>query len=240
MDNSTLINNHVINSTEEKYRSSSLVFISIKKYMAEFIGTYIFLFLGIGAIIVSHITNSLGNDEIAMVFGLSIGTLIYCLGNISGADFNPAVSIAKCIIGKLDFQNLIIYCIFQLLGGILACLTLSCIFGNEYIEYSITKPSNSIIQTASIEFILTIFLVSIILWTGICDKKYNVLAGLLIGTTITIEALVFGAITGASMNPVRTVAPALVSGNISYIYIYIIATILGGITSALIYKSLVK
>jgi aquaporin Z len=225
---------NTINTARANEKESLDIFNDIQKYMGEFIGTFTFLFLGIGSIVVSKITGVIGNAHIALVFGASIAILIYCIGGISGADFNPAVSIAKFIVGKLQLKDMIMYIIFQIIASVTACLSLGYIFGTEYIKYS----KNSLKQSVLLEFILTVFLVSIILWSGKLDKKYSNLIGILIGATICLEALIFGPITGASMNPVRTLAPAVVSMDFTYTLAYIVVIIFGAIMSAIVYKFL--
>ncbi|SHI69159.1 aquaporin Z [Clostridium cavendishii DSM 21758] len=207
-----------------------------KKYFAEFFGTFILLFFGVGAICISYSTKVLGNSEIALVFGVIVTILIYSLADVSGADFNPAVSIAKYLNNCLTFKELILYFIVQIFGGIAACGLLNLLFGNIAVKSSLTIPKTSTIQAVILEFILTVLLVTIILWAGVYKKANQNLVGVLIGGTIMLEALIFGPISGASMNPVRTLAPAIICGQMQYVFIYIIAIVLGGVVAAIPFK----
>lgn len=206
-----------------------------KEITAEFLGTFFLVFLGTGAIIVNGLTESLTHLGVSLVFGLVVTALIYTFGHISGAHLNPAVTLSFLIYGDISVAKCIKYILAQILGAVLASSTLVFIFGNVA-NLGATLPKNSWQQAFVLEFILTFLLVMVIMGSAVHGKAIKSFAGIAIGATVGLEALFGGPITGASMNPARSIGPALVSGNINHLWIYIIATILGGISATYIYK----
>ncbi|MBL4707350.1 MAG: MIP family channel protein [Flavobacteriales bacterium] len=211
----------------------------MKKYIAEFIGTFALVFCGTGAIIVNEQSNgSLGLIGIALAFGIIISAMIYVFGNISGAHINPSVTIAL-VIGKLTTKKeALFYISAQILGAILASGLLKFIF-SENLTLGTTIPSGELLQSFIIEFVLTFFLMLTIL--GVTSKKeFSTIAGLIIGLLVTGLILFAGPISGGSFNPARSFAPAIVSGNITALWIYITAPTLGAIVAMLIWKAFNK
>ena len=209
---------------------------------AEFIGTYILVFAGTGAIVVEMLTGAMGHVGIALTFGLVVIVLIYAFGHISGAHFNPAVSIAFVVMGEFDKKELISYILAQVLGAILASLTLYFLFIVEIksivdVAYlGATLPRGSVWQSFIFEFILTFILMLIIASSAVHAKAVKSFAGLAIGFTVGLEAMFAGPICGASMNPARSIAPALVSGHLEHLWLYVVATILGAVASVFVYN----
>jgi len=211
----------------------------MKKYIAEFIGTFALVFCGTRAIIVNEQSNgSLGLLGIALSFGIIISAMIYVFGNISGAHINPSVTIAL-VIGKLTKKKeAIFYISAQIIGAILASGLLKFMFP-ENLTLGATIPSGELLQSFIIEFILTFFLMLTIL--GVTSKKeFSNIAGLLIGLVVTGIILFAGPISGGSFNPARSFAPAIVSGNITALWIYISAPTLGALVAMIIWKIVVK
>jgi len=207
----------------------------IKKYLAEFIGTFALVFCGTGAIIVNEQSNgSLGLIGIAFTFGIIISAMIYVFGNISGSHINPSVTIAL-LIGKLTSKrDAVFYISAQILGAILASRFLKFTFPQN-LTLGTTIPSGALQQSFIIEFVLTFFLMLTIL--GVTSKKeFSNIAGLIIGLVVTGIILFAGPISGGSFNPARSLAPAIVSGNFSALWIYITAPTLGAIVAMLIWK----
>lgn len=206
----------------------------MKKYLAEFIGTFALVFCGTGAVIVNQQTNgSLGLFGIATTFGVIISAMIYVFGSISGTHINPAVTISFAL-GKLMPKNEISgYLIAQILGGIAASSFLLIVFPDNQ-SLGSTIPSGSWIQSFSIEFILTFFLMLTIL--GVTSKKETAaISGLIIGLVITGIILFAGPISGGSFNPARSLAPAIISGNLTALWIYLTAPILGAIVAMFVW-----
>ncbi len=209
----------------------------MKKYTAEYIGTFTLVFCGTGAIIVNQQTNgALGLLGIAFAFGLIITSIIYIFGSISGAHINPAVTISLAIGNLMPKNEVVGYLIAQIFGAITASTLLHILFP-ENVKLGATMPSNGILQSFIIEFIMTFFLMLTIL--GLATKKENAnISGIVIGLTVTGLILLAGPISGGSFNPARSIAPAIVSKNITNLWIYIIAPILGAILSVFVWKKL--
>jgi aquaporin NIP len=193
----------------------------LRKYLAEFIGTFAIVFFGTGSIIVSQETNGvITNEGIAIIFGLIVMAMVYALGNISGAHLNPAVSIAFTVANRFPAKQLFPYIISQIACGIFASLTLKLLFPlNELI--GTTLPKGSDIQSFILELILTFFLMLVIINVAIGSKEQGMFAGLAIGSVITLEAMFAGPICGASMNPARSISPAIISGHTEHLWIYL-------------------
>jgi len=210
----------------------------MKKYLAEVIGTFLLVFCGTGAIIVDQETHGvIGHAGIAMTFGLVVMALIYALGNISGAHLNPAVSLAFVLAGTFSMRELPGYIGGQFAGAILASLVLHGLFpGNAGL--GATLPAGAWSQSFILEIILSFFLMLVILNVAHGSKEQGLFAGLAIGSVILLEAMFAGPICGASMNPVRSLAPALVSGHLENLWIYLAAPILGTAAAVPIWRIL--
>lgn len=211
----------------------------IKKYIAEFIGTFALVFCGTGAIIVNQQSNgSLGLVGISLAFGIIVSAMIYVFGNISGSHINPSVTIALTI-GKITSKkDASFYIISQILGAVLASGLLKFMFP-ENLTMGATIPSGEILQSFIIEAVLTFFLMLTIL--GLTStKEYASMAGLVIGLVITAIILFAGPISGGSFNPARSFAPALLSGNLTALWVYLTAPTLGAILAVLTWQSFNK
>jgi aquaporin NIP len=199
----------------------------MKKYYAELIGTYMLVFCGTGAIIINQEMNGvITHPGIAATFGLIVAAVIYALGDVSGAHINPAVTIAFALRKVFPAKEIIPYIVSQSIGAILASLSLHLLFPlNE--QLGGTSPAGSIIQTFILEILLTFFLMFVILRVSHGSREQGIMAGMAIGAVVLLEALFAGPITGASMNPARSLGPALVSGELQFLWIYIAAPIMG-------------
>ena len=202
----------------------------MKNYWAEFFGTYILVFVGTGAIMINEISGGeVSNLGIGLSFGLVVMAMIYSIGDISGAHINPAVTIAFAIAKKFPKNQILPYISSQLVGAILASTSLYFIFP-ESITMGETVPSNEDwIQSFLLEFILTFILMFVILNVSTGSKEKGIIAALAVGGVIAFEATFAGPISGASMNPARSIAPAIFSGELTYLWLYIVATTLGSI-----------
>lgn len=209
----------------------------MKKYVAEAIGTFAIVFCGTGAIIINEETNgAISHVGIANTFGLIVMAMIYSFGDTSGANFNPAVTISLWLSKLLPAKEVAPYIASQLVGAILASGTLKLLFLDNK-NLGSTLPQGTDLQSFVLEFILTFLLMVVILKTSQGTKETQQLAGFAIGMTVLLEAMFAGPICGASMNPARSIGPALVSGNLSSIWIYIIAPILGAIAAIGVWKA---
>ena len=209
----------------------------MKRYLAELIGTFALVFCGTGAIVINDVTNgNVSHVGVAITFGLIVTVMIYALGSISGAHINPAVTIAFSFTDRYDKKDLVPYIIAQLLGAFLASGVLRYLF-QEHDHLGATFPIGDWQQTFILEIILTYFLMLVILLVS-QNKEVTQFTGLAVGATVLLEAMFAGPITGASMNPARSIAPAIVSGNISELWIYIIAPIIGAVLASFTWKVL--
>lgn len=202
------------------------------------IGTFALVFSGTGAIIINEQTNGgVSHVGIAITFGLIVMVMIYALGNISGAHLNPAITIAFAIAGRLERRQVLPYVSGQLAGAFLATFVLAGLFPSNQ-TLGTTLPAGSEIQSAVLEFILTFFLMIVIINVASGSKEQGMFAGLAIGSTVLLEAMFAGPICGASMNPARSISPAIVSGHTEHLWIYIVSPIAGAAFAILIFKIL--
>lgn len=208
----------------------------MKKYTAEFIGTFALVFCGTGAIVVNEITKgTITHVGIAFTFGLIVMAMIYALGEKSGAHINPAVTIAFAINGNFPARQVLPYIICQCCGAFVASLVLKLMF-TESVLLGATIPSGSNLQSLALEFILAFLLMLVIINVATGSKEQGLFAGLAIGSVVLLEAMFAGPISGASMNPARSLAPAVVAGKIDQLWIYIVSPISGAIAAVFIQK----
>lgn len=206
----------------------------MKKYVAEIIGTFALVFCGTGAIVIDQETAGvISHAGIAFTFGLIVMVMIYALGPISGAHLNPAVTIAFSIAKGFPAKHVLPYLLSQAIGALLASLTLKFLFAaNELL--GATLPRGSELQSFILEVILTFFLMLVIIQVATGSKEQGMFAGLAIGSTVLLEAMFAGPICGASMNPIRSLAPAVVSGHMEHLWIYLTAPVMGAILAVLV------
>lgn len=211
------------------------------RYLAEALGTFCLVFTGTGAIIVNQVTGGqVTGLGIGLVFGLIVLAMIYTVGHISGAHLNPAVTLAFFCAGRHPAKEIAPYLSAQLTGAIVASVLLRFIFSGHPTNLGATLPAESWAQSFALEFVLTFMLMFVIMGVAHDDRAEGLMAGVAIGATIALEAIFGGPISGASMNPARSFAPALVSGNFQFHWIYWAAPILGSITGAQSYQLIRK
>jgi aquaporin Z len=207
----------------------------MKKYLAEVIGTFALVFCGTGAIIINNETGgTVTHAGIAITFGLIVLAMIYVFGDISGAHINPAVSIGFVLTDRFSKRDLLPYIIAQLMGAFAASGVLKLLFPMDK-TLGTTLPFDTAMQSFVLEIILTYFLMMVILFVS-QNEKVSHFTGFAVGGTVFLEALFAGPITGASMNPARSIAPAFVSGHLESVWIYIFATIIGAILASLTWR----
>jgi aquaporin NIP len=205
---------------------------TLRHYTSELLGTCILVMVGTSAIVINEQTSgSVGHIGVSLTFGLIVAALIYTLGPISGSHMNPAVSIALAVRGELPLRALPGYIISQCAGAVLGSLIVSLLFPSN-ISLGATRPSGPVTQTFWLEVILTFILVLVILGMARGPREHRPLLGLVVGGVVGLEALFAGPITGASMNPARSLGPAIVSGNISHLWVYLVAPCLGASAAA--------
>lgn len=208
----------------------------VQSCIAEGVGTFGLVFAGTGAVIIDAVTNGgVTHVGIAVTFGLIIFTMIAAVGHISGAHFNPAVTIAFAAAGHFPWRRVLPYLIGQLTGALLASLLLRALFGNTA-HLGATLPHGSDGQSFVLEAVLTFFLMFVIFSVATDARAVTRAAAFAIGGTVGLEAMFAGPISGASMNPARSLAPALVSGTFTSLWLYIVAPVLGAIVGAWVYR----
>ncbi|MBS1585462.1 MAG: aquaporin [Bacteroidetes bacterium] len=210
----------------------------MRKYVAELIGTFALVFCGTGAIVIDHASGgAVTHVGIAITFGLIVMSMIYALGSISGAHLNPAVSIAFTVAGRFPLKQLGPYIISQLAGALFASFTLRFLFPADKL-LGATLPAGSDMQSFMLEFLLTFFLMLVIVNVASGSKEQGMFAGLAIGSVVALEAMFAGPICGASMNPARSFAPAIVSGHMEHLWLYIAAPVAGSVLAVPVWKYL--
>jgi aquaporin Z len=205
----------------------------MKKYISEFIGTFSMIFCGTGAMTVNEVTGGeVTHVGIAITWGLIVMAMIYAFGETSGAHFNPAVTIAFAYAKKFAWKEVPKYIIAQVLGAFAASLVLWFLFpASEYLGATI--PTIDVWRAFVLELLLTFFLMVVIINVSTGSKEMGIIAGIAVGGVVLLEAMFAGPITNASMNPARSIAPNIVSGNIDGLWLYILAPILGAILAVI-------
>jgi aquaporin NIP len=205
----------------------------MKKYASEAIGTFALVFAGTGSIVVNDTTGgAITHVGIALTFGLIVLAMIYTLGDISGAHLNPAVTLGFFVARRLPAREVGPYIASQLAGAIVASVVMRLLFP-QHANLGATTPVGAAMQSFVFELLLTAILMFAILGVSTGAKEKGITAGIVVGSVITLEAMFAGPICGASMNPARSLAPALVSGQLHNLWIYIAAPIVGAVLGVL-------
>lgn len=206
------------------------------KLAAEFVGAFGLVFAGTGAVVIDTASDgTIGHVGISLTFGLIIMVMIYATGHISGAHFNPAVTLAFAVGRHFPWQLVPQYWAAQILGGVTASLILRGLFG-DVAHLGSTLPRGSARQSFLLELVLTFLLMFVITSVATDVRAVGQAAAIAIGGTIGLEALFAGPISGASMNPARSLAPAIVSGTWSHQWLYVAGPALGAVAGVLIYQ----
>ena len=201
----------------------------MKKIWAEFIGTFSLVFAGTGAIVINEISGgTVSHVGIALTFGLIVLAMVYTLGDISGAHINPAVTIGFFAARRLPAQQVLPYAASQCAGAFAASFVLRSLFPQS-VTLGASLPSGPAMQSFVLEIILTAILMFVILGVSTGAREKGITAGIVVGAVIGLEAMFAGPICGASMNPARSLAPALVSGKTTALWIYLVAPVLGAL-----------
>ena len=203
--------------------------------VAEAIGTFALVFAGAGAVMVDAKTHELGHVGVAITFGLVIMAMIYAVGHISGAHFNGAVTLAFALTRHFPWPRAAGYWAAQLTGAVAAAALLRASLGN-IAHVGATLPSGSERQSFLWELVLTAILMFVIMAVATDTRAVGEAAAIAIGGTIGLDAMFGGPISGASMNPMRSMGPAFVSGDLHALWLYIVAPVIGASLGALLYQ----
>ncbi|HYG15353.1 MAG TPA: aquaporin [Bacteroidia bacterium] len=211
-----------------------------RKYLSEAIGTFALVFCGTGAIIINQEAGgAVTHPGIALTFGLIVAAMIFALGDISGAHLNPAVTLVFAVNKQFPKAEVLPFILAQATGAFAASALLKLLFpSNEFLGG--TLPAGSELQSFILEVILTLILVMVIFNVSTGAKEKGITAAIAIGGVVGLEALFAGPICGASMNPIRSISPAVVSGHTEHLWIYILAPLTGALLGLLFHKLLYK
>ena len=209
----------------------------LRRLVAEAVGTFALVFAGCGAIMVDSDTGALGHVGVAISFGLVIMVMIYAVGHISGAHFNPAVTLGFALTRHFPLPRVGLYWAAQIAGALVAALLLRASLGNVA-GVGVTLPSGSDGQAFLWEAVLSFFLMFVIMAVATDPRAVGEAAAIAIGGTVGLDAMFGGPVTGASMNPARSLGPAIASGELSSIWVYLAAPLLGAAAAAFVYQFL--
>jgi MIP family channel proteins len=207
----------------------------MRSVVAEAVGTFALVFAGAGAIVVDARTHALGHVGVAIVFGLVIMAMIYAVGHVSGAHFNPAVTFAFALTRHFPWTRTVVYWGAQVTGAILAAALIRTSLGTDA-HLGATLPSGSQGQSFVWELVLTFLLMFVIMAVATDTRAVGEAAAIAIGGTVGLDAMFGGPISGASMNPARSIGPALVGGDLHALWLYILAPLIGAGLGALTYQ----
>jgi MIP family channel proteins len=206
-----------------------------RKSMADAIGTFALVFCGCGSIVVDAQLGGLGHVGVCLVFGLVIGVMIFATGHISGAHFNPAVTLAFASVGAFPWREVPAYIGAQIVAATAGAGAVKLLVGDAA-ALGATVPRVAVPQAFGIECLLTFFLMFVITAVATDARASGKLAAVAIGGVVTLGALMGGPLTGASMNPARTLGPALVSGTFEGLWLYLVAPVVGAVLGAWTYR----
>jgi len=202
---------------------------AMKKLLAEFLGAFALVFSGCGAIVINQTTEgAITHAGIALTFGLIVMAMIYAFGDVSGAHLNPAVTTAFAVAGRFPWGDVPGYLASQTLGALAASALLRLLFPANAL-LGTTLPTGPVWQSFILEVVLTFLLMLVVLSVSTGGKEKGITAGIAVGAVIGLEAMFAGPICGASMNPARSLAPALVSGHWEHLWVYLAAPALGAL-----------
>ncbi|KAL6574132.1 Aquaporin NIP1-1 [Orobanche hederae] len=209
----------------------------IQKIIAEALGTYFLIFAGCAAVVVNADREKVVTlPGISMVWGLAVMVMVYSVGHISGAHFNPAVTIAFASCRRFPWKQVPAYVGAQVLGSTLASGTLRLLFGGPHDHFAGTLPTGTDLQSLVVEFIITFYLMFVISGVATDNRAIGELAGIAVGATVLLNVMFAGPISGASMNPARSLGPAIVSSRYRGIWIYLLGPTAGAVTGAWVYN----
>ncbi|MGI9470835.1 MAG: MIP/aquaporin family protein [Rubripirellula sp.] len=206
-----------------------------RRCLAEFLSTFCLVLLGCGAMAVDSRTGALTHVGVALSWGLIVMVMIYAVGGVSGAHMNPAVTIAFATQKKLPLKDVLGYVPAQCLGALCGALAIRAALGLDDAMLGATSVQLNLGLVAGmlIELVLTAILMFVVMGVSTGAKEETITAGIAVGATIALEAMVGGPLTKASMNPARSFGPAIASGDVSELWVYFVGPILGAIIGAI-------
>jgi aquaporin TIP len=216
-----------------------------QRLLAEVVGTFTLIFIGAGSIVAASEAGlgvgGAGLITVALAHGLAIGVMVSAVGHVSGGHFNPAVTVGAWVARRMTTGAAVAYVVAQIAGGLLGALTLRLVLpGSAWdpvtLGTPLVTPGIADWQAIAIEAILTFLLVWVVFATALDPEgSFGKIAGLAIGFTIAMDVMMGGPFTGAAMNPARSIGPAVVSGELTGVWVYILGPVIGGTVAALLY-----
>ncbi|KAL9271814.1 putative aquaporin NIP-type [Drosera capensis] len=217
--------------------SSPSIVTLTQKLLAEVMGTYFVIFAGCGSVVANKVYDgTVTFPGICVTWGLIVMVMIYSVGHISGAHFNPAVTITFAVFRRFPFKEVPLYIGAQLMGSILASATLAAMFDITPKTYFGTVPAGSNGQSLAIEIIISFLLMFVISGVSTDNRAIGELAGIAVGMTILLNVFVAGQVSGASMNPARSIGPAIIKHTYKGLWVYIIGPIIGTLAGSFAYN----
>jgi aquaporin NIP len=208
-----------------------------RRLVAEAIGTFLLVFIGCGAVVTNTVMPDGGSGliSIAFAFGFALMIIVYTIGHISGAHVNPAVTLGLAATGRFPVAEAIPYWISQIVGALIAASVLRLTFGNVA-NLGTTAPTDSTMKAFVVELVMTAVLVFVVSGVATDKRAPAAAAGLAIGAAVLLNILVAGPISGGSVNPARSIGPAIISGELGDLWLYIVAPMIGGLVGAFAYQ----
>ncbi|XP_071721835.1 probable aquaporin NIP-type [Rutidosis leptorrhynchoides] len=221
---------------EKTPENQDAIVLLIQKIIAEVIGTYFVVFAGCCAVVLHKQHGQVSFEGLCVVWGLIVMVMVYSVGHISGAHFNPAVTITMAIFRKFPYKMVLVYIAAQMVGSVLASGTLCLLFDVKPADYFGTVPSGSNLQSLILEVIVSFLLMFVISGVATDNRAIGELAGIAIGMTIMLNVFISGNTSGGSMNPARSLGPAAVMRITKGLWIYILGPIAGAILGGFAYN----
>ncbi|XP_040381107.1 aquaporin NIP1-4-like [Oryza brachyantha] len=208
----------------------------LQMLLAEFLGTYFLMFAGLGAITVEQKKGAVTLPGVAVVWGTVVMAMVYAVGHISGAHLNPAVTVGFAVAGRFPWRQTPAYVLAQTVAATAASLALRLMFGGRHAPVPATLPAGTDVQSLAVEFVITFYLMFVIMAVATDDRAVGHMAGVAVGGTIMLNVLFAGPVSGASMNPARSVGPALVGSKYTALWVYILGPFAGAAAGARAYN----
>ncbi|BAS98200.1 aquaporin NIP1-4 [Oryza sativa Japonica Group] len=211
-------------------------FTFLQMLLAEFLATFFLMFAGLGAITVEEKKGAVTFPGVAVAWGAAVMAMVYAVGHVSGAHLNPAVTLGFAVAGRFPWRRAPAYALAQTAAATAASVVLRLMFGGRHAPVPATLPGGAHAQSLVIEFVITFYLMFVIMAVATDDQAVGHMAGVAVGGTIMLNVLFAGPVSGASMNPARSIGPALVGSKYTALWVYILGPFAGAAAGAWAYS----